>query len=232
MLLHQIITSNNYNNLEKVAKEINCLNDNVLALVADARYEEDMQSIINQVIKQYGKIDILVNNVGLIGRVAPFEEISDSEWLELFELNVMSVVRLSRAVLPYMKRQQWGRILFISSERAIEPKTLLSHYAMTKAAILSITKSLANEIGKYGITVNSLSPGVILTTAWDENAKAQGKTSEQLATKFCNNVMPEGSLGKPDDVAEMVCFLCSERAGWMTGSNFRVDGGSIESIQA
>lgn len=225
------VTSSDKIQLEEVANEIRRHGGTAFAITSDAVSEKDINECIKQVINQFGGIDLLVNNVGSVGRVAGFEEIDGHEWRELFDLNVMSGVNFTKFTLPQMKKKQWGRIVFISSEKAIEPGTEMSHYALTKAALLSLTKSLANEVGKDGITVNSVSPGVIAMPAWDDTAKKQGLTREQCAAKYSKSVLTETAFGKPEDVATLVCYLCSEAAHWVTGSNFRVDGGSVQSIQ-
>ena len=225
------ITSNDPKNLEQVTNEIKNLGFDVISVVGDAAIEKDIHEIVDKVIQFFGTIDILVNNVGHIGNINSFENISTDEWHNLFKLNVMSGVIFTKAILPHMKKIDWGRIIFMSSERAVEPGVNMSPYAMSKAAILSIAKSLANEVGKNNITVNSITPGVIVTPAWDIDAKKNNLTREKHAAQFCPTVLTEQPIGKPEDVASLVCYLCSESARWITGSNFRVDGGSIKSTQ-
>lgn len=224
------ITSNNPQNLDVIATQIKALNAEVIAIPGDARIQADINAIVAKTLTHYGQIDILVNNVGSTERIVSFEELADQEWFDAFEINLMSGVRFTQAALPSMRQQQWGRIVFMSSERAIEPRTEMPHYAMAKAAVLSITKSLANTVGKDNITVNSVSPGVIPTPAFDNGARAAGMTREAFAALYCKNIMSKDAAGHPNDVAAMVCFLCSEQARWLTGSNFRVDGGSIPNI--
>jgi NAD(P)-dependent dehydrogenase (short-subunit alcohol dehydrogenase family) len=225
------ITSNDQKNLEQVANEIQALGGAVTFISANAVLESDIKQCVKHVTSQFGSIDILVNNVGGIGRVAQFEEIHAKEWYEVFDLNVMSGVNFTKFALPVMKKKQWGRVVFVSSEKATEPGTCMSHYALSKAALLSLAKSLANEVGKEGITVNSVSPGVIVTPAWDESARQMGLSREECAAKFNRSVLTDAAFGKPEDVASLVCYLCSEAAHWVTGSNFRVDGGSLKNIQ-
>lgn len=227
-----VITSNDEKNLALTVEEISDKNNKVIAISGDATSESDLNDIVNKAIQQFGRIDILVNNVGNIGKLSNFENFSSDEWLHLFKLNVMSGVILTKLVTPSMRDYQKGRVLFIASEKAIEPGFYLSPYSMTKAAILSVAKSLANELGKDGITVNCISPGVILTPAWDFNAQEMNMTRKDYAAKYCQNVLTnEAHLGMPFDVAMLACFLCSDLARWITGSNFRVDGGSVKSVQ-
>lgn len=225
------ITSNDQNGLEKVAEQIIDMGGRAFVVAGDARVEGDIKNIVDQAIQHFGVINILINNVGHIGQVLAFDELGTEDWSDIFNLNVMSGVHFTKAVLPYMKKDRWGKIVFISSEKAIEPGVWMSHYAMSKAAVLSLAKSLANELGKDGITVNSISPGVIVTPAWDEGAQRSNIAREDYAAQFCRNVLKGQSLGNAEDVASLVCYLCSEAARWITGSNFRIDGGSVKSIQ-
>lgn len=225
-----IITSSQAESLSKVKNEIEKYDTEVLAVTGNAIKIEDIQNIVNTGLECFGAIDILINNVGFVGRIVPFMELVDSDWLDLFILNVMSGVRFSKACLPAMQKNKWGRIIFISSEKAIAPGTRMSHYAMTKAAILAVAKSLANEVGVHNITVNSIAPGVILTPSWNDEAMEAGMKVEDYARQFSPDVLTQQPIGKPQDVAALVNFLCSEEARWITGTCMRVDGGSIKSV--
>ncbi|MDF1646624.1 MAG: SDR family NAD(P)-dependent oxidoreductase [Legionellaceae bacterium] len=225
------ITSNQPNELERFKQSLSqTYAGKVYSIAGDLTSEADTQYIAEAAIQHFGQVDILVNNAGLIGRVDAFENIGSDEWHDLFQLNIMGGVNLTKYVLPSMKSNQWGRLLFLSSEKSIEPGTHMSHYAMTKAALLSITKSLANELGPFNVTSNSISPGVILTPAWDKAAKHANTSREAFAAQYCRNVLQEKNLGQPEDVASLACYLCSDEARWITGSNIRVDGGSVQSL--
>ena len=228
-----VITSNDEENLLKVGKHIRDLGGKCLEIVADVRNHDEIEHVVNHTFNRLGKINILVNNVGIPGRIAEFEKLSIDEWLEMFELNLFSGVNYTKKTLPIMKRQRWGRIIFIGSQFSAEPCSEVSHYSASKAAVTSLTKSLANTVGKHGITVNSIAPSCMPTAMHDPIAQMLGITREQLMKEINNklSVMPDGLIGKPIDVAHMICFLCSEKAGWITGGNFRVDGGSIKTLQ-
>lgn len=226
-----LLVSNDQNGLDDVTNEINVKGGLATNVCCDLSVESDLDKIVEKVAVYFDYIDILVNNVGGIGRLANFENFTSGEWLQIFNLNVLSSVMLTKLLLPKMKQRQYGRIIFIASEKASEPGTMLAPYAMSKAAVVSVAKSLANELGKDGITVNCVSPGVILTPAWDANAATANLTREAYAAQFCQNVISKEQLGMPVDVATLVCYLCSDQARWMTGGNYRVDGGSIKSIQ-
>ncbi len=133
--------------------------------------EANLEKVVEEAVNYFGKIDILINNVGSIGRVDNFESFTRNEWINIFNLNVLCGITLINLLIPYMKQNNHGRVIFISSEKATEPGACIAPYAMTRAAILSVAKSLANEVGKDGITVNCVSPGVIVTPAWDADAK-------------------------------------------------------------
>ena len=228
-----LITSSHEARLhEAQAKLIETTGRNVVAVVADAMDEAAPQTVIKAGLKTFSTIDILVNNVGGIGqRVVDFEKSSYTDWLDVYRLNVLSAVGFTQAVLPSMKKQKWGRVIFMSSEVAARPWTILPNYAVTKAAIACVAKSLANEVGQYNITVNSIAPGVTPTPSWEKSAVEAGMSTEAFAAQFDQSVMPDGDLGSVEDVAAQVCFLCSDAARWITGSNHRVDGGAVQAVQ-
>lgn len=181
-------------------------------------------------------VDILVNNLGIYEPCA-FEEISDAEWLRLFEVNVMSGVRLSRTALPAMKRRGFGRIVFVSSESGLNPPPEMVHYGMTKAAQLSISRALAEASKGTGVTVNAVLPGPTRTEgsrAFTEKlAREQGIDEAQVERNYFANERPASLLGRfidPAEVAATVAFLCSPLAAATNGSSVRVDGGVVRSI--
>lgn len=225
------ITSQDGDKLKSVADNIRQSHGRVVTIEGDVTDLDQLELIATQAIAQLGRVDILINNVGGIKRVSSFQEYKLEEWQEIFNLNVLSAIYLTKAVIPLMQQSRWGRIIFLSSERAIQPGLYLAPYSMTKAALVSLAKSLANEYGKDGITVNSVSPGVILTPAWQEDANNATMPIEEYARQFCENVISKTNLGLPSDVATLICFLCSDLARWITGSNLRVDGGAVKSMQ-
>lgn len=180
--------------------------------------------------------DILVNNVGT-GRPKPFFDIGDSEWTDLFELNVMSGIRASRHYLPNMMERGWGRVVFISSELALAiPKEMID-YAMTKTAQLAIARGLAEVAGGTGVTVNSVLPGPTNSEIMDgwmkATAEAQGITREQAEQQFLKTSRPTTLLNRfatTEEVANLVVYVCSEQASGTTGTSLRVDGGVVRTI--
>lgn len=209
----------------------------VLAVQADVTNQEDADRMVAQTIDQFGTVHILVNNVGTIGSGGPFEELSDEEWLRLYDTNVVSAVRMTRAVVPHMKEQEWGRIINVSSENGEQPYPDMMPYSATKAALLNVTKSLSKAYGEHGILVNALAPAFIQTPLVEgmlqERAEQQGISVDDAEEQFLQENRPHIELqraGQPDEVAAAAVFLASEAASFVTGANYRVDGGSVASL--
>ncbi|MDB6018652.1 MAG: fabG 8, partial [Pedosphaera sp.] len=182
------------------------------------------------------KIDILVNNLGMY-QPKPFEQISDEEWVEIFEVNVLSGIRLSRAYLPGMKERNWGRIVFISSESAINIPTEMIHYGMTKTAQLAISRGLAETTAGTGVTVNAVLPGPTRSEGVEQfveqMAKANQTSVASVEAEFFRAVRPSSLLKRfatPEEVAALVAFVCSPLSSATNGAALRVDGGVVRSI--
>jgi NAD(P)-dependent dehydrogenase (short-subunit alcohol dehydrogenase family) len=181
-------------------------------------------------------IDILVNNMGIF-EPKPFEEIPDEDWLRMFEANVMSGVRLSRHYLSGMRRKNWGRILFVSSESAVQIPAEMIHYGMTKTAQVAVARGIAETVAGTGITVNSVLAGPTRSEGVETfitQMGAQAKvTAEQFEAEFFKNVRPTSLLQRfatIDEVANMILYLCSPLASATTGAAVRVDGGVVRAI--
>ena len=201
-------------------------------VAADAATAEGCEKLIAHA----QPLDILVNNMGIFEPKA-FEAIPDEDWMRLFETNVMSGVRLSRAVLPGMKARDRGRIVFISSESGICPPAEMVHYGMTKSAQLSVARGMAETCMGTAVTVNSVLPGPTLTEGaqafLSKLAAEQGMSFDDTVQAFFSQTRPTSILRRfiqPDEVASMVAYVCSPLAAATNGAALRVDGGVVRSL--
>ena len=222
--------------LEETAGEVREFGE-ALAVVADVTSPEDVENIVEETINRFGNVDILVNNAGGVGNPAAFDELTDEEWKEVLELNLLSAVRLTRAVLPHMREQGWGRIINVASESGVQPDPFMPHYNASKAALINLTKSLSKAYGQEGILVNAVAPAFVMTPLVEgmlaEAAQESGGSIEDAEAAFLEESRPHivvGRSGDAEETAAVVAFLASERASFVTGSNYRVDGGSVASI--
>lgn len=204
-------------------------------VVADLATAAGAQQVI-AVASRIGPVDILVNNVGYF-EVKPFAEISDRDWIDMFELNVMSGVRLTRALFDGMLARNWGRVVFIASEQSVKPNPDMLHYAMTKTAQVSLARGLAESTRGTGVTVNS----VLAAPTWSEGVEAflgkigseQGKSVEEMRTAYFEGPGRTSLLQRwatPAEIAAQVVFLCSVQAAAINGAAQRVDGGIVRSL--
>src|SRR6202023_245228 len=180
--------------------------------------------------------DILVNNVGIFGP-QDFFDISDSEWTRFFEVNVMSGVRLARAYMPAMLSRNWGRVVFLSSESALNIPVEMIHYGFTKTAVLAISRGLAKRAAGTGVTVNAVLPGPTLSEGVErmlaQSTQEAGRSIEEAAVEFVKTMRPSSIIARaatPEEVANMVVYAVSPQASATTGAALRVDGGVVEMI--
>jgi len=191
---------------------------------------------VDPLIAALPKIDILVNNVGIYA-AKTFAATTDADWQSMLEVNLMSGVRLSRALLPGMKQRNWGRILFVSSECAsLVPEDLIA-YSCTKAAMQALSRGLAQTTAGSGVTVNSIVPGSTLTEGAEkflsDQAASQGVTKEEVSDQFFKEVRTTSILGRfldPGEVADTAVYLCSALSSGTNGAAIRIDGGSVPGI--
>jgi NAD(P)-dependent dehydrogenase (short-subunit alcohol dehydrogenase family) len=204
-------------------------------VAADLATAEGARKLL-EAADRIGAVDILVNNVGFF-EVKQFTDISDQEWMDMFELNVMSGVRFARALMPGMLERDWGRIVFIASDQSAKPNPGMAHYAMTKAAQVSISRSLAELTKGTRVTVNS----ALVAPTWSEGVEVflrkiapnLGKTLDQMRTGYFETTGATSLLqrwAEPQEIAAQITFLCSERASAINGAAQRVDGGIIRSL--
>jgi 3-oxoacyl-[acyl-carrier protein] reductase len=183
---------------------------------------------------ELGPVDCLVNNVGLAYQ-ADFDELTDDQWDEMWQLNVMSFVRTIRAVLPAM-RDRGGAIVNVSSTAGKRPSTSMPNYTVTKAAVLSLSRLVADLYAKDGIRCNAIAPGPTATDAWlapgglaDQQAARTGNAREEVLEAVAKG-RPIGRLAEPEEIATVIVFLCSDRASYVTGSAWSADGGTVPII--
>ena len=214
--------------VEALAAEV----DGSVGLTADMADAASTEAFLTAVDDALGRVDILVNNVGA-SPSRNFLYMTDDDWADLHQLNVMSAVRCSRHVIPAMREAGWGRIVMVSSPAAFYPNPATVDYAATKAAMVATAKALANKYGRDGILVNTVHPGLIHTPMWEraatELAEATGSTMEDVIARNGKTV-PVGRYGTADEVANMITFLCTDAASYCNGSVFTVDGGSASHV--
>ena len=187
---------------------------------------------VETLLQRFPLVDVLVNNLGIF-EPKPFEDIPDEDWRRFFEVNVLSGVRLSRAYLPGMKERNWGRIIFISSESAINTPAEMIHYGMTKTAQLAVSRGLAQSCAGTGVTVNTVLPGPTRSPGVEEFAAqlSGGKPFSEFETEFFKTVRPSSLLRRfatTEEVANLVTYVCSPLSVATNGAALRVDGGVVQ----
>jgi NAD(P)-dependent dehydrogenase (short-subunit alcohol dehydrogenase family) len=207
-------------------------NADLTGVVADVSTAEGSAALAAQV----KDVDILVNNAGTANPKDFFEQ-NDTDWLDLYQLNVMSGVRASRDYIPGMIKRGWGRVVFISSESAIAVPKEMIDYGVTKTAQLALSRGLAERAKGTGVTINAVLPGPTRSEIMDNwmkaSAKEQGITQEEAEQNFLNTTRPSTLINRfatTEEVANLVVYVCSEQASGTTGSSLRVDGGVVRSI--
>jgi NAD(P)-dependent dehydrogenase (short-subunit alcohol dehydrogenase family) len=191
--------------------------------------------LVAEAEREVGAVDVLVNNVGFAG-IRSFDELAEDDWEHLWQLNVMSYVRAIQAVLPGMRERGFGRIVNVSSTAGKRPSTGMPDYSVTKAAVLSLSRLVADVYAKDGILCNAVTPGPTASPAWlaegglaDQTAKRSGKSREEVLADVGKG-RPLGRLAEPDEIAAVIVFLCSDRANYVTGAAWSVDGGTVPII--
>jgi NAD(P)-dependent dehydrogenase (short-subunit alcohol dehydrogenase family) len=231
---HVIVNGRTASRVEAALKALDKLGNGVKTegVAADLGTAEGVETAI----QRFSDLDILVNNLGIF-EPKPFEEIPDADWLRFFEVNVLSGVRLSRQYLPGMKQRNWGRILFVSSESAVQIPSEMIHYGMTKTAQLAISRGLAETTAGTGVTVNTLLPGPTasegVSVFVDALSSQMKQTREQFEQEFFKSIRPSSLLKRferPEEIAAMAAFLCSPLSSATNGAAIRVDGGVVRSI--
>lgn len=191
--------------------------------------------LVRRAERELGRVDCLVNNVG-VAYQRSFEELTDEDWEAVWQLNVMSYVRAIQAVLPGMRSRGGGRIVNVSSTAGKRPSTGMPDYSVTKAAVLSLSRLVADVYAKDGILCNAVTPGPTASPAWlaagglaDQGAERSGKSREEVLEGVARG-RPLGRLAEPEEIAGVIVFLCSDRASYVTGSAWSADGGTVPII--
>jgi 3-oxoacyl-[acyl-carrier protein] reductase len=206
-----------------------------LHVAGDLSLPQAPRELIAATEERIGPLEILVNNVGF-AEIRPFDELTDDDWEQLWQLNVMSYVRAIQAALPAMRQRGSGRIVNVSSTAGKRPSTGMPDYSVTKAAVLSLSRLVADLYAKDGILCNAVTPGPTASPAWladgglaDQTARRAAKSREEVLADVGKG-RPLGRLAEPEEIASVIVFLCSDRANYVTGAAWSVDGGTVPII--
>ncbi len=226
-----VVTGRSETSVERAQAEVGA----ALGLAADLSRPGEPASLVEAIERAVGPVECLVNNVGLAHQTS-FDELSDEDWERLWELNVMSYVRAIRAVLPSMRERGHGRIVNVSSTAGKRPSKEMPNYSVTKAAVLSLSRLVADVYAKDGILCNAVTPGPTASPAWlapgglaDQAAERSGRTREAVLESVGKG-RPLGRMARPEEIAAVIVFLCSERASYVTGAAWSADGGTVPII--
>ncbi len=222
--------------LKANAEEISEIGE-VIPVTADLTKPEDIEAAKKEILTRFGTLHILVNCAGITGATKDFLQLTDEDWYQTLEIDFMAAVRVCRAFIPMMQKEQWGRVVLIGSEDAVQPYPDEMPYCAAKAGILNLAKNLSKVYAKDGILVNSVSPAYIETPMTDammeKRAKEKDISFDKAIDTFLENKRPHLVLnrrGKANEVAAVIAFLCSQQSSFVVGSDYRVDGGSVATV--
>lgn len=232
-----VLSDKTHDELEKAAEEVRQHakeNNSVMAITADVTKNEEVLQLAAQAKEKFGSADIVVHCAGIRGAAGDFLTLSDEDWYKSIDTDLMGAVRVCRAFIPQMQEKGWGRIVLIASENALQPYQEESPYNACKAGIINLTKCLSRAYSKEGLMINCVSPAYVATPMTEEMmvqlAEKRDSSKEEAIEWFLENKRPNivvDRRGKAHEVASVIAFLCSENASYVSGSNYRVDGGSV-----
>lgn len=229
-----VITGRTKEHVEATVEEIKAATGNpeVIGVSADLITKEGVERAVRTAVERWGTVDIAVSNVyGPPSQGKPFEEVTEEEWFQAYQQQVMHVVYVTAAVLPYMKKNRWGRLINISSTSAKEPprEAMLITGTTVRPAVIGLQKSLSYELAEYGITVNNVIPGSVDTDRLRREKQTLTDYRGKISIAQLDNI-PMKRLGRPDEIGSVIVLLASERSSYVTGVTVQVDGGRIKSL--
>lgn len=232
-----VITDRDPDALADAASRLDAPDGRLFAFAADITRLDDLARLHDQVQEAVGDIDILVQSAGITGAQGLFHEISDQGWTQTIETDLLGPVRVVRQFLPSLRKGGWGRLVFLASEDAVQPYDDELPYCAAKAGILALAKGLSRSYASEGLLVNAVSPAFIRTPMTDammtKRADERGTDVDEAISSFLDEERPYmelGRRGEPEEVAAVIAFLCSDRASFVNGANYRVDSGSVATI--
>ena len=226
---------------ERVAGEIAATGGTAVTVLGDLTNDDDVEQIAGEAERLLGGVDILVNNAGGSGEKQVWGKTPAADWAAAYDRNVLAAVRITSRLLPRMQAAHWGRVVNVSSAAGLMPPATGPDYSASKAAINNLTVSLAKAVAGHGVTVNAVSPGTVLTpkleaafrrmadaNGWADGGAAWAEVERAVLPHVAQ--VPLGKVGRADDIAHAVAFLCSPLAGYITGIDLRIDGGMVPTL--
>ncbi len=208
----------------------------IITMGADISIFEEVQSLADRIEKELGGAHIIFHSAGARGAADDFLKLTDDDWMETIEIDLLGAVRVARAFVPHMQKLGWGRMIMVASENAFQPYIEESPYNACKAAVINLSKCLSRAYSKENILFNCISPAFVETpmtnAMMEEIAEEENISVDEAVQQFVKSERPHIAMqrrGKPEEVAAMVAFLCSEHASYINGTNIRIDGGAVES---